>query len=334
MTTVNFYDVLEVAQDCSRKDIKSSYRKLLKKHHPERGGDPDDFKLITKAYEILKEPESRIEYDKILKLSLQSDTDHFKMRESSNAHYKGQKGKNKVKSKKELEKDLKKIKNEFDRKHGYDRTKEDAYSEQDFNKRLRDLRLARDDDEREFIPENLFEGMRFDDSKFNAVWDKMYKGPMEMIEHSGNPDAWGGLNDFGSSFSSINNYDDIYLDDDKFGHSTKFGTVNFDNKNTKKLTKEEIKGMDGVAYYDVQNDKMDEDEFEQLIKRRLNGWSEENRRIENKEFHDFDTDPSCGGYGIFYDLGVTNTDLLQWNNDDDDEIRARYNRLLAERKLD
>jgi DnaJ-class molecular chaperone len=64
----NFYDVLGVARGASEKDIRSAYRKLARKHHPDV--NPNDraaearFKEINIAHDVLSDPEKRKKYDK------------------------------------------------------------------------------------------------------------------------------------------------------------------------------------------------------------------------------------------------------------------------------
>lgn len=56
----DFYDTLGVSRDASDADIKSAYRKLAMKYHPDRNqGDAtaeQKFKDVSQAYEILKDP--------------------------------------------------------------------------------------------------------------------------------------------------------------------------------------------------------------------------------------------------------------------------------------
>merc|ERR1712164_163319 len=61
--TTKLYKVLGVEKNASASEIKKAYRKLAVKHHPDKGGDPDTFKEISKAYDILGDEEERTQYD-------------------------------------------------------------------------------------------------------------------------------------------------------------------------------------------------------------------------------------------------------------------------------
>ncbi|KAJ7694076.1 hypothetical protein B0H17DRAFT_1057696 [Mycena rosella] len=58
-----FYDLLEVPPTASEADLKKAYRKKALRLHPDKGGDPDQFKEVTHAYEILSDPDKRAVYD-------------------------------------------------------------------------------------------------------------------------------------------------------------------------------------------------------------------------------------------------------------------------------
>jgi len=62
--TTKFYKLLEVEKTAAEADIKKAYRKLAVKHHPDKGGDPEKFKEITRAYEVLSDSEKRSKYDR------------------------------------------------------------------------------------------------------------------------------------------------------------------------------------------------------------------------------------------------------------------------------
>ncbi len=67
MALKDFYEVLGVAKEASDDDIKRAYRKLAMKYHPDKNpGDKeaeDRFKEATQAYEVLKDPKKRSQFD-------------------------------------------------------------------------------------------------------------------------------------------------------------------------------------------------------------------------------------------------------------------------------
>lgn len=67
-TDVDFYELLGCARDADGATIKSSYRKLAMKYHPDKNGGCKDaegrFKAVSEAYEVLKDPQKRAAYDR------------------------------------------------------------------------------------------------------------------------------------------------------------------------------------------------------------------------------------------------------------------------------
>ena len=62
----DYYEVLGVPKEASEKDIKSAYRKLAMKYHPDRSDAPDaeeKFKELSEAYAVLSDPDKRQKYD-------------------------------------------------------------------------------------------------------------------------------------------------------------------------------------------------------------------------------------------------------------------------------
>jgi molecular chaperone DnaJ len=62
----DYYEVLGVGKEADQKEIKSAYRKLALKYHPDRSKEPDaedKFKEISEAYAVLSDPDKRKQYD-------------------------------------------------------------------------------------------------------------------------------------------------------------------------------------------------------------------------------------------------------------------------------
>jgi molecular chaperone DnaJ len=63
MDKKNYYEVLGINKEATQEEIKKKYRELCKTHHPDKGGDEDEFKLITEAYNTLSNEIKRQEYN-------------------------------------------------------------------------------------------------------------------------------------------------------------------------------------------------------------------------------------------------------------------------------
>jgi len=60
---MDYYNLLNVKQNSTADEIRKSYRKLSLKHHPDRGGDPEEFKKINEAFQTLGDKQKKGQYD-------------------------------------------------------------------------------------------------------------------------------------------------------------------------------------------------------------------------------------------------------------------------------
>ena len=88
---VNYYETLKVSPKASSREIKSAYRRLARKLHPDRNDGSEEtaraFAEIAEAYEVLGNAKSRAVYDKrIISANLNGSSNGDSVFSSSNTH--------------------------------------------------------------------------------------------------------------------------------------------------------------------------------------------------------------------------------------------------------
>ncbi len=78
--SINYYAILDVPLDATREEITRTYRALMRLTHPDNFTEPmarrkaeERAKLINAAYTVLSRPETRREYDQVMRHQLMAD---------------------------------------------------------------------------------------------------------------------------------------------------------------------------------------------------------------------------------------------------------------------
>lgn len=65
----SYYDVLQVTEKATPEQLKSAYRTLAKRYHPDTNHSPEtdgSFRRVNEAYQVLGDPSKRLQYDHLL----------------------------------------------------------------------------------------------------------------------------------------------------------------------------------------------------------------------------------------------------------------------------
>ena len=63
MTTMGFYEILQEDPSSHERTLKRAFTNLARICHPDKGGDPAQFRIIRFVYEVLSDKESHSVYD-------------------------------------------------------------------------------------------------------------------------------------------------------------------------------------------------------------------------------------------------------------------------------
>ena len=327
---VNLYKILGVSRESTDKDIKKAFNKLIIKHHPDRGGDPEIYEIIVNSYNVLIDPISRKQYDDLYKLNEDTRQVYVDMKSQSKNFLDTQ-------NKKITANDHKHFKQgweELNKKHGYYEEDKNNITipKNEAMKRWQELDKIRNTQYEQDKPNILFEQDKpVDMNTFNAAFEKTNGTILDIVSKKDIPDAWSGNVSSMTSYSKLDDISNIYDESNDINdlHGINFGSINFNQKSQKKLTKDDIKNIDKIDYYN--NHNIIEKDYYNKIKEKLSDRTKDSNTFNDKQMHQYDKD-NTAGYGIFDKLGIKYDDNLQITDWENKDVNEAYQKLLQDRK--
>lgn len=59
----DYYEILGANERTSQRDLERLYKRMAARHHPDKGGSDEEMKSLNEAYSVLRNNETRNEYD-------------------------------------------------------------------------------------------------------------------------------------------------------------------------------------------------------------------------------------------------------------------------------
>jgi curved DNA-binding protein CbpA len=268
---INYYNILGVTEDASLEEIRKNYATLVKKYHPDKNSDSDEyFKIISKAWATLSNQRKRAEYDEYNNKLKKSHEDIFTEMKHNYFEYIESQNKNnedKVKLLEDARKKFKEEEEEFEKRIN----EEFAFNIAEMSPE--DLLLLREQEDIENSHNKLFKHKKdFSVKKFNTLFDKyktkVKKANSDVVVYQGGPNAFN-INDLqGNKFNMLDNEEDITLFDKENLEENDINNFleQLERDTETDLTEDFIESMPEANYNHLE--KETEQSIEEKIKRR------------------------------------------------------------------
>lgn len=324
----DLYNILGLTIDvCKKPDcdsiIQKAYIKKAKACHPDKHPGRKDvaeiFRLLTEAYDILKDEKQRELYNCKLSLDKQSSSDFNKLKQNA-LDYVESLGEFREATD-EQKKGFGRLTDELNKKHGYDPSQDGHLTMQSARKRMEELTSNRQNQDANFKPERLFNEGIFDQKKFNAYFDIAHKKDNDsIVPHEGLPSAWDGSTST-MSFSPLDDVGSLYVDDRGSGDGRQmFSGIDFGT--SQKLSKQDLEKL-------IEDNSQSDDYFDS-VKSKLEERKSSSSNFNKMTFSDYQKECTAG-YGIFDKIGLNLMSHFPLDIDEDD-IAYKFEKLMEARK--
>lgn len=339
---LSYYQVLGVPETASLKDIKTQFRSLAIKFHPDnqKTGDAHLFALVARAYECLSDVEKRGEYDKVLLIEKKTRKSNYVSQKKAfedfikaqDTDLDGKKGQV-ARAKHSLEYDELDRKRGFDRKR-YDQEKDNPLDAHATSKRYEDLMLTREQDDIELTQKKIFTEDTWNPDKFNELFELKYKkGNDKLVKHNGMPSAFNESS--GGNYTNADDYEDLFDEREEGADNDHYGSLKHFDETDNQITDEDVrrlKSLKGSKDYKGHNSDRSSKSYHDDLERRIKDRENEDELYNNRKMKDFETDSKMGGYGFLHQVGLTGKELELDDGDDIDENAVR--KLIEYRKAE
>ena len=266
---VDYYKVLDIDINASTEIIRIAYLQLAKKNHPDQGGNPEKFQLISEAYECLYNKNSRKSYDlKYLKKSYDDlkEDEFIKFR---NEFKEFEQMNKKSLSKEELDNLTKSIQ------------EQQNVSIVDIKQRLNDISIERDNQDIELKDDSIKNILELNNLDINDVYEYNH----DCSDSNSNSNSNTNIINLGTIdllCNNINkNYSLITIDENTLGSNSLYTSIDEFDANNKINKVETIDKIDKLKEWKINKKattKLTSDKIEEYI---MNRKKEEEDIIKN-----------------------------------------------------
>jgi curved DNA-binding protein CbpA len=256
---LDYYSILGIGRDSKKLDIKRAYQKKLKKFHPDKTKPTAEnklkYKLIREAGDILTHPLKRKAYDTQCELN-NTKQNFVSQRESFNKFIQLQENKMTDEDRKTAKLNFDKSIHQMNIEHNINEDIKQL-SSVEYNRRMEDVILQREQEEFEINQDNIFKNKKFNSMVFNNIFDNKKENATDIQDDSISlyKNEVQAYNCNENEGVGLDNYSSLYTSGEYTGHNELYAGI----KNGL-LESKDIDNNDSISD-DISIDSLDEADY-------------------------------------------------------------------------